>query len=268
MRVAALQYNPAYLDVAGNLDTVERMIGEVVVDLLVLPELFATGYFFESREHVLRVAEQVPDGPTTHRLVDWARRIDATIVAGLPELDGDQIYNSAVVVDADGLVGTYRKVHLYFEEKLHFEAGNVGMPVFTRTARNGSSYVLGVMICFDWYYPEAARSLALAGADIIAHPSNLVRPDCPRAMPIRALENHLFTVTANRVGAEERGDQTLTFIGQSLICSPDGIVLGQLDREEESLAYANIEPSQASDRQITPFNDLLADRRPSAYRLS
>jgi predicted amidohydrolase len=267
MRIAALQYNPAYLDVNRNLEAVEKMIEGIDVDLLVLPELFATGYFFRTREELRSVAESVPDGPTTVRLIGWARRTGTTLIAGLPECEGSAVYNSAVIVDSAGVIGKYRKVHLYYEEKLHFETGDLGLPVFDQTTPDGSRYRLGVMICFDWYYPEAARSLAVAGADVIAHPSNLVRPDCPRAMPIRALENHVFTVTSNRVGSEVRGTDELTFIGQSMICSPEGEILGKLGREQVGVLSADIEPSRAADRQITPYNNLLADRRTDAYRL-
>ncbi|MDX1741720.1 MAG: nitrilase-related carbon-nitrogen hydrolase [Rhodothermales bacterium] len=268
MRISALQYDPVYLDVSRNLDSVEEIIESLQTDLLVLPEFFATGYFFRSTEDVRSVAEPIPNGPTADRLTAWADRIGGTIVAGLPELDGPTVYNSAVVVNNSGVIGKYRKVHLFYEEKLHFRPGDLGLPVFDVVNRDLSEYRLGLMICFDWYYPEAARTLALAGADVIAHPSNLVRKDCPRAMPIRALENHVFTVTANRTGREVRDDESLTFIGQSLICGPEGEVLGQLGPEESGLLHVEINPATAANRQITKHNDLFVDRRPDSYRLA
>jgi predicted amidohydrolase len=205
MKLTCLQSDPTYLKTEQNLDQTEAMLDGVDADLVVLPELFASGYFFRSTEDVERVSEPVPDGPTVERLEAWARASGATFVAGLPERAADGTrYNSAVVVTPGGWMGTYRKVHLYYEEKRHFAPGDLGFPVFTVTDRAGSPYRLGVMICFDWYFPESARALALAGADVVAHPANLVRPDCPRAMPIRALENHVFTATANRIGAETR----------------------------------------------------------------
>jgi predicted amidohydrolase len=268
MRVSALQYDPVYLDVTRNLDSVERMIESVETDLLVLPEFFASGYFFRSVDDVRAVAEPIPDGPTTRRMVAWARRTGGTIVGGLPEVDGQAFYNSAVVVNGGGLVGKYRKLHLYYEEKLHFQPGDLGLRVFDTADSGSSEYRLGLMICFDWYYPEAARTLALAGADVIAHPSNLVRRDCPSAMPIRALENHVFTVTANRTGTEVRNGETLTFIGQSLICSPEGDVLAQLGRDDAGLVHAEIDATRSADRQITRHNNLFSDRRPDSYRLT
>lgn len=266
MDIGLLQYAPGYLCVDENLDAVATLIEGVDVDLLVLPELFATGYYFASTEDAQTVAEAVPEGPTCQHLEQWASESGATIVAGLVERsDEGELFNSAVVMAPSGLVGTYRKAHLYYEEKLHFQPGDSGFHVFACRTRAGASYTLGVMICFDWYYPEAARTLATQGADLIAHPSNLVRPDCPRSMPIRALENRVFTVTANRIGREENERGALRFIGQSLLCDPDGAVLASASDAETTLLQASIDVSCARDKQLTPHNDLLADRRPSLY---
>ncbi len=266
MNAAVLQYRPEYLAVERNLDRVEDLLDGADADLIVLPELFASGYFFRSTEHVRRVAEPVPEGRTTQRLMAWSRRTGAVLVAGLPERAGDALYNSAVVVTPEGgAVGTYRKIHLYYEEKLHFAPGDGGFPVFDVADRAGNAYRLGVMVCFDWYFPESARTLALRGADVIAHPSNLVRPNCPRAMPIRALENHVFTLTANRTGRESNGSETLTFIGQSEICNPEGEILARAGGEDEGLFSAEIDPHAARERQLTAHNHLFADRCPEAY---
>ena len=267
MKTTIVQFDPVYLDVAANLDAVEALVGDVEADLVVLPELFATGYFFRSTADASRVAEEVPGGPTVERLHAWARQSGATFVAGLVERVGDRLYNAAAVVTPRGWLGTYRKVHLFYEEKGHFAPGDVGFPVWTVTDRAGRAYRLGVMICFDWYFPESARTLALAGADVIAHPSNLVRPDCPRSMPIRALENHVFTATANRVGAETNGREALKFIGRSLICDPRGQVLAEAGPEETVALTAELDPLAARDRRLTAHNDLFGDRRPEAYGL-
>jgi len=265
LRIHALQYSPHYLQPTLNLDRIERWPSLLDADLVVLPELAATGYFFRSPEDARSVAEEVPDGATVRRMEAWARESGATIVAGLVERAGETLYNSAVVVTPRGWLGTYRKVHLYYQEKLHFAPGDLGFPVWTVTDRAGRAYRLGVMVCFDWYFPEAARSLALAGADVIAHPSNLVRSDCPRSMPIRALENHVFTVTANRIGNEESAGERLSFIGRSLICDPRGEVLASAGAEDETIIAADISPREARDRRLNAHNDLFADRRPETY---
>ncbi len=268
MRVALLQYNPEYLQTERNLDTVEALLDQMDADLFVLPELFASGYLFRSSEDAQSAAEPIPDGPTVRRLTSWAKNSGATFIAGLPEKAADgNFYNSAIVATPHGWLGTYRKTHLFYEEKLHFTPGDTGFKVFTVTDRGGNAYRVGVMICFDWYFPEAARSLALVGADIIAHPANLVRPDCPRSMPIRALENHVYTATANRIGTETKGEEALTFIGQSLICDPKGQVLACGSQTESAFISADIDTLSARNRQLTPYNHLFEDRRPTEYSL-
>ena len=157
-----------------------------------------------------------------------------------------------------GYIGKYRKVHLFYREKLFFEPGNLGFHVF-----NIGIAKVGVMICFDWFFPESARTLALKGADIIAHPSNLVMPYAPRAMPIRALENRVYTITANRIG-EERG---LRFIGKSTIASPRAEVLAVGSEDKEEVAVVEVDLELARDKRLNDINDIFRDRRPEFYSL-
>ena len=264
MIIACIQTSPTKAEVAANLDAVERFVQEADADLIVLPELFASGYFFDSTEQAGDLAEPVPDGPTVRRLAEWAGETGATIVAGLPEAVGDTLYNSAVVVAPNGWLGTYRKAHLFYEETRHFRSGDA-FQVWTVTDRQRRSYRLGVMVCFDWFFPEATRTLALMGADVIAHPSNLVLPHCPSSMPVRALENGVFTATANRVGTESNGSESLTFVGQSVICSPGAEVLAKAPDDEAAVIRAEIDPRSARDRTLNPYNDRLASRRPDLY---
>jgi predicted amidohydrolase len=266
MKAGFLQFEPAYLDVIQNLAAVTRFLHGVDADLLVLPELFATGYNFASVDDLATVAEDRadPNAPTLVALKEWSMATGATIVAGYAEREKGSFFNSAAVVSAGAIVGNYRKVHLFYKEKTLFEPGHEFL-VVEQTDRDENRYRLGVMICFDWYFPEAARSLALSGADVIGHPSNLVRRDCPRSMPIRALENHVFTITANRVGTEVANGEALTFIGQSRACDPEGNVVAESGREEVGLVLFEIDPCIARDRQITPTNHLFDDRRPEVY---
>lgn len=267
MRAAFIQTHPAFLEPERNVrDAVDRATG-LEADLVVLPELFTSGYFFGSTDEVRHVAEPAHASHAVEALAALASRTGATYVAGLPERDGEVIYNSAVVVDRTGLRCVYRKVHLFYEEKLHFQPGDLGFRVTDVQTRAGAPYRLGVMVCFDWYFPEAARSLALQGADVIAHPANLVRKDCPRAMPIRALENHVYTITANRVGSEQQGGRTLHFIGQSLICDPEGDILASAPKDKPHAAVASLDLALPRERAITEHNDLFADRRPDVYQL-
>jgi predicted amidohydrolase len=262
MRVGFYQYEPQFGEVAKNLDAVAAALEQAEADLIVLPELFASGYQFVSQDEVMQLAESVPDGPTTRRLVELAKRRRMVIVAGLPERAGLACYNSAVVVGPSGFIGCYRKTHLFFEETLFFTPGDTGFQVWDIGPAK-----IGVMICFDWYYPEAARTLALKGAEIICHPSNLVLPDCPDSMPVRCLENRVFAITCNRSGIEARGGKDpLTFIGNSEIVAPRGAILHRASRDQEELCIVEIDPDDARDKALTAYNDLLRDRRESLYR--
>lgn len=262
LKVGYLQFDGLFGEVKRNVDRVAQRLERVDCDLMVLPELFASGYQFVSRDEVVELAEPIPDGPTTQRLLEIARARQMYLVAGLPERGHDGCYNSAVVVGPGGVVGVYRKTHLFFEETLWFEPGDTGFRVWDLAGAK-----VGVMICFDWYYPEAARTLALQGADIICHPSNLVLPNCPDSMPTRCLENRVFAVTANRIGVEARGGKPpLTFIGNSEVVSPNGQILRRASREQEEVAVVEIDPAVARNKELTPYNDLLAGRRPEFYR--
>lgn len=263
MRVGFLQFDPRFGDVAANLDTVAEKLEQADAELIVLPELFASGYQFVSQEEVYRLAEPVPDGQTVRRLIDIATRRRMYIVAGLPEKAASRCYNSAVVVGPSGFLGCYRKTHLFFEETLFFTPGDSGFRVWDLGQAK-----IGVMICFDWYYPEAARSLALQGADIICHPSNLVLPNCPDSMPVRCLENRVFAITCNRIGSEARGGKKqLTYIGNSEIVTPKGVILYRASRDQEDLAVHDIDPAEARNKRVNPYNDLLCDRRVSLYNV-
>ncbi|HZS10685.1 MAG TPA: nitrilase-related carbon-nitrogen hydrolase [Nitrospirales bacterium] len=261
MRVGFCQFNPAFGEVERNLDRIAARLSGITCDLMVLPELFASGYQFASADEVASLAEPVPDGPTTQRLIEIARERRMHIVAGVPERAGGLYYNSAVVVGPQGFLGCYRKTHLFFEETRWFTPGDTGFQVWDIGAAR-----LGVLVCFDWYYPESARTLALRGADILCHPSNLVLPHCPDAMVTRCLENRVFAITANRIGTEARGEgKPLTFIGNSEIVSPRGKILHRARPDADELAVVDIDPQEARDKSLNSYNDLLKDRRPALY---
>ncbi len=261
MKVGFYQYAPHFGDIQRNVDEVVSRLESIDGDLLVLPELAMSGYQFSSAEEVANLAESVPDGLTTRRLVELAKQRHCYIVAGLPEHHAGKFYNSAVLVGPLGFIGLYRKVHLFFEETLFFSPGDLGFQVWDI----GQCHI-GVLICFDWYYPEAARTLALKGADVLCHPSNLVLPHCPDAMVTRCLENRVFSITANRIGEEARsGKSPLRFIGKSEIISSTGTILHRAADDQSELTFVDIEPLQARDKRINPYNDLLQDRRPQNY---
>ena len=255
-----LQTRPEFGAVESNLGAIERALQRLRDATLVLPELCTTGYVFASRAEAAALAEPVP-GPTVRRLGDLARRNRLTLCFGMAEKHGGKVYNSAVTVTPAGQTHVYRKAHLFDREKLVF---HVATPRF-RAVRADTT--LGVMICFDWIFPEVCRSLALDGARVILHPSNLVLPYCQSAMTTRAIENGVFAVTCNRVGSESRAGVHLRFTGRSQIVDPRGRLLAQAGERDESLQIVRIEPAEAADKRLTPRNDLFQDRRPELYRL-
>jgi len=261
LRVGFYQFNPAFGEIEQNVEKVIGRLSAADADLIVLPELFSTGYQFTSKEEALELSEEVPSGYTSSRLSELCLDKGLYLVAGMAERVSDKIYNSAALFGPEGHIGTYRKTHLFYEEKLWFEPGDTGFLVFdVGEAR------LGLMVCFDWIFPESTRTLALMGADIICHPSNLVLPYCPDAMPFRCLENRIFAITCNRTGFEERGGkERLTFIGKSEVVSPGAEILVRASDAGEELAIVEIDPTVARDKQLNPYNNLMEDRRPEFY---
>lgn len=258
MRVAVVQTDPVFGEVEQNVRAAISLMENAEADLYVLPELFNTGYNFIDLDEVGRLAEDTT-GYTFDLLSTFARRNACYVIYGFAERS-TRIYNSASLVGPYGMMGLYRKVHLFNRENLFFSPGDLGFPVFNLPIGR-----IGIMICFDWIFPESARSLAIKGAQLIAHPSNLVLPHCPDAMITRSIENRVFTATADRIGEENRGDVTFTFIGTSEIVGMNGAVLKRLGRTDVGVAVADIDLQQATNKQINPYNDLLAGRKSEHY---
>ncbi len=260
IRVAAVQTSPRFGEVEHNVTAGLAAIPDNC-ELVVLPELFSTGYQFRSRQEAWDLAEEFPGGSTCLRLRETAQRRNLSLVAGLAERDGERLYNSCLLARPDGSWERYRKMHLFWDEKTIFDPGDLGFHVHP-----AGGVLIGLMICFDWIFPEVARTLALAGAEILCHPSNLVLPHCPQSMITRCVENKVFAITANRVGREHRTTEQVEFIGLSRIIGPGGKVLATCDDRQEGVARATLD-IQATDKQVTPRNHLWDDRRPEFYRL-
>lgn len=260
MRVSVVQLNPRFGEVEANINTALGLMDTVRADLYVLPELFTTGYNFASKAEVHSLAEPADRGSAAQALKNFAKQQRCHVVYGFAEQDAGTLYNSAALVGPSGTLGVYRKIHLYDRENLFFETGNLGFTVFDTPLGK-----IGMMICFDWIFPESARTLALKGAQLIAHPSNLVMPYCPDAMVTRCLENRVFAATADRVGVEDRGGVRLTYIGKSEIVSPSGEILLRLSDDREEIAFVDIDLALARNKRINPSNDLLAGRKTKYY---
>lgn len=265
IRVGFYQFCPILGEVRANLRKIAEVLENIQADILVLPELCTTGYLFASQDEVFELAEPIP-GPTTLFVESVTRRKRCWLVLGMAERDelSKKCYNSAVLLGPDGLKAVYRKAHLFFEEKLYFARGDTPLRVYDV----GGARV-GMLVCFDHFFPEAARTLALQGAQIICHPSNLVLPGKGQQITrVRAMENRVFWILANRYGTEEREGKKLTYTGASQIVAPDGEILAKAPPDGESLQILEISPAHADDKKVTAMNDLFQDRRPELYSLT
>ncbi|MBO3802696.1 MAG: acyltransferase [Candidatus Brockarchaeota archaeon] len=258
MRIGYAQTNPVFGEKEKNLKRALKLLEAAAgleADLVVLPELFNTGYVFRSMREVWKLAEQIPDGYTSKALLDFAEENGLHVCAGICEATKEGTYNSALLAGPSGHCVTYRKIHLFGREKLWFMPGNAGLKVFA-----AGGVKVGIMICFDWFFPESARVLALGGAQVVCHPANLVLPYCQTAMLGSALQNKVFVVTANRTGVE----RSTRFTGRSQIVGPDMRVLARSGLRED-VKVVKIRPEDADDKRVTRFNDLFKDRRPEMY---
>lgn len=234
--------------------------------LIVLPELCNTGYVFDTREEAFALSETI-GGDSVQAWTEVAVELGVTIVAGFTERDGNALYNSAVLTGPAGVIGSYRKLHLWGEESLFFERGNLKVPVFVTPFGR-----IACAICYDMWFPEVFRLAALQGADILCVPTNWVpMKNQPSHLPVMANvlamsgahSNSMFVAAADRVG-EERGQP---FLGCSIIVDCNGWpVAGPASPVEEELLLATVDLSEARKaRQLNAFNQLLRDRRTDVY---
>ena len=258
MRIALYQCPPLPLDVAGNLQRLSDIAQQTEgVDLLVLPEMFLTGYNIGARA----VAElaQAHDGDAAQQIAKLAKATGMAIVYGYPERGADgHIYNSAQLIDAHGnSLCNYRKTHLFGDlDRSMFSAGGDEVPV---VELNG--WKLGFLICYDLEFPENARRLALAGAELILVPTaNMIPFDFVADVTVRsrAFENQCYVAYANYCGHE--GD--IHYCGQSSIAAPDGSRIAQAGLDE-ALIVGELDRQLMVDSRTA--NHYLSDRRPELY---
>jgi predicted amidohydrolase len=265
VRVAVAQLEPKLGEKERNLEGILARLEEAAAagaELLVLPECAIPGYMWDSAEEALPFAEEIP-GPSTEALQEACGRLGLHAVCGLIERAGDVIHNAAVLVGPDGLVGTYRKTHLPFLGVDRFAAPGDELAVHETPLGR-----IGIEICYDLRFPEATRTLALRGADLIAHPTNFpmaARVQTELITVARAAENRVFLLTANRVGKERWAE----FCGWSQIVDPYGRRLAEADETEETLLVADVDVEQARDKDYVIPGDyelyLFGDRRPELY---
>ena len=260
MIIGFYQFRPAFGKAAANTRKIIKALAAVKADLIVLPELALSGYYFRDDREALSLAEDPHHSPHLDSLIALCRDRQLHTVIGFAEKQKDKCFNSAALIGPRGILHIYRKLHLFNEEKQWMSPGDIPLQL---NQVNGIN--LGIMICFDWFFPETARTLAIQGAEIICHPSNLVLPFCQQTMLSRCLENRVFAVTANRYGADHRPFGTLKFTGKSQIVSPKGALIHRAAAQRDSVFITEIDPEQAHNKSITEHNQLFSDRRPEFY---
>jgi predicted amidohydrolase len=260
LTIAIAQTHPTFLDTFANYEDAFELIESVHADIYLFPELFLSGYTFSTQDEVESIAL-----PQHNRYFDGFKKLSEErhigICGGYAEATDTAFFNSSFFIADGRLISNYRKTHLFYRETQFFTPGDSGFSVFEYKGAR-----LGMMVCFDWIYPEVARSLALLGAQIILHPSNLVLPYCQRSMYARAVENRVYIATANRVGRESNtlGDD-LTFTGGSQIVGPGGTYILTFGETERAVKTVSVDPTAADEKALNQFNTLLADIRPEMY---
>ena len=267
-------------DPAANLDTAIDRVGQAArqgAQVICLPELFRSQYFCQREDHAcFDLAEPVP-GPTTDALGRVAKEVGAVVIASVFERRAAGVYhNTAVVLDADGSVrGLYRKMHIpddpLYYEKFYFTPGDLGFRAFDTAAGR-----IGTLVCWDQWYPEAARLTALAGADVLFYPTAIgwhprEKADHGEAQVsawqtmqrAHAIANGVYVAAVNRVGHEGPADGGLEFWGASFVCDPFGVVLQEAPRDAEAVLVVECDLAHQEEvRRNWPF---LRDRRIDAY---
>lgn len=274
IRVAVVQFDPQVgtQNRSSNLETSLQLALEAAnkgANLIVLPELANTGYLFSNRLDAYEHAEPVPDGPSTRAWADFARDHQVYLVAGIAEREGMQLFDTAVLLGPDGMIGKYRKAHLWNKEKLWFSPGNLGFPVFETPIGR-----IGLLICWDIWFPEVPRILTQQGADIICSLNNWVWTppplfdDAGKCMAsyltmTAAHVNNVFIAAANRIGEEHGG----RYLGCSLIAGINGWPIGKVaSSDKQEILFADIDLSSARSAPIwNDLNDLQRDRRVDLY---
>ena len=267
--LSAVQFEPRIGYKKENVKKSIELINKAAdkgANLIVLPEMCNTGYMFNSREEFYEVAEKIPEGTTTQAWMKVAKERNIYIVAGIGELDADGVrtFNSAVLVGPGGYIGTHRKLHLWCDDKVFWEPGDLGYQVFQTPIGR-----IGMLICFDMWYFENFRILATMGADVVCCPSNWVDGDPgdthsfgPYMALCNAMCNNIFIVGADRIGTERE----CTFSGVSCIVGPEGWYRGpQASYDKEEILTAEVNIMESRRLNWNHMNVVLRDRRTDLY---
>jgi 5-aminopentanamidase len=262
MHISVKQFNPIFGEQDINFLSIINSIRNIPSNILLFPELSLSGYDFHDRREAETFALS-PDNPFLKEFAYLATVENKILCIGFVEKDGTKIYNSAGLFFPDPSFNkVYRKTHLFYKERLIFDETDRGFFVVDYTPWD---IKIGTMICYDWRFPEAARTLALMGADIILCPSNLVTDVWHIAMPARALENKVYLAVANRTGEENRNGVKLLFKGCSAIYGYNGEVLALAASYTDEVLTTLIDPNKTREKSFNEMNNIFSDRRTKWY---
>ena len=269
VRIAICQIDVKRGDVRHNADKMLWWLEHAAkagARLVIFPECALNGYMFHSKEEAAQNAVSLSH-PVILDLAAAVRALGVYLLFGLletAESGENSLYNSALLMGPDGIIGRYRKTHLPILGVDRYVTAGDSLPIFTLPFAR-----IGILICYDLRFPEAARTLALHGADILIVPTNW--PEGAESSPefitrARAWENRVFLAACNRVGIEEGAK----FIGNSQMVTPGGIITAQADGESETMLTADIFPVQARNKRVIirpgEFEmDPIGGRRPELY---
>ena len=261
MKIATVQNSPLFGEKEKNINDLLKMMDSTEAELYILPEMSYSGYQLVSKEEAANLADKV-DSDNIMRFVEWSKAHGSAVILGFPEAAEDgKIYNSSVFITPEGDRHIYRKSHLFYKEKIFYAPGNTGFFV-----NEWHGVKIGQAICFDWYFSESFRTLALLGADLIAHCTNIVMPYFQRAAFARAIENRVYIATSNRIGTEERDGEKLTYTGESVIVDPLGNYLVDAPSDKTGVFTAEIDTKLSRNKKLNDFNDVIGDRRTIFYK--
>lgn len=283
VKVAAIQMQCSK-NITENINKAEAMVREAAANganIILLPELFENVYFCQERQYeYYELAKMLEDNDAVKRFVKVAKELEVVLPVSFYEKDKNVLYNSVAMIDADGtIMGVYRKTHIpddhFYQEKFYFTPGNTGFKVWNTRYGN-----IGVGICWDQWFPETARCMAVMGAEILLYPTAIGEEpilECDsmghwqRAMQGHSAANLVPVVAANRIGLEKispcnennNQESSLRFYGSSFITDNTGAILEQAGRDKEEIIYSSFDFEQMSKDRLAW--GIFRDRRPDCY---
>lgn len=249
MKVASLQLDVRLGDKKRNIDKIEQLISKPV-DIVVLPELFSTGYFHKNFNELMRLSENIPDGYTTQELHRIAKKKDCYLIGAIIENDLDSLFITAVVVGPEGFVGKQRKIHLTDDEKEFYSRGENSEIFDIRGCK------VGVIICFEGWFPESSRKLMVKGAQVICHSLLTCQEKSLDIIRVRAMENKTYFIVSNSISTEYKDGVPIKFRGDSRIIDYDGNILINANNEE-AMIFTEIDEKAVEIKSLEDCKDLI-----------